>query len=170
MTTRVNFDVDEETKIRIDDVMSIAKISTKRRLFEMALDMFEKVHRLVSQNWVVVAVKSNQLPGVLHAAHDGVVIVNEPDNPTYRWLVARPGDWRTAPWIKGTRLHISDIMAMTKTDPSLSSEDMANDLKVPREAIEESLAYIQTNQSLIEAEEREAATRAKEIEANAVAP
>ena len=159
MTSRINFDVDEETRVKIEDVMATTGISTKRRLFEAALDVLARVQRLVHEERVIVAVKANQLDSVLQSAGEGVLIVEQPPATQPRWLVQRPTDWRVTPWVKGSRVHVSDVLAMLAADPELTPAEIADDLKLPADAIAECLAYAKTNKALIEAEDREAGLR-----------
>ena len=164
MPSRINFDVDEETGIKIADIMAATGISTKRHLFEAALDILARVQRLVSENRVVLAVNSSQLDSVLRAVGDGVLIVERPLGTPCRWLVQRPTDWRSTPWIKGTRVHVSDVLALQKADPQVSEQELAHDLNVPLEAIAECTAFARANMGLIEAEDREAGLRSNSRE------
>jgi len=160
MSSRINFDVDDETRVKIDDVMATTGISTKRRLFEVALDELERIQRLVHEGRVIVAVKPSQLDSFVRSAGDGVLIVEQPAATGPRWLVQRPNDWRITPSIKGTRVNVSDILAIFKADPDITADEIAQDLKVPVDAVRECLEYAEANRSMLDAEEREAGLRA----------
>jgi uncharacterized protein (DUF433 family) len=161
MASRINFDVDDETKVKIDDVMAATGISTKRRLFEAALDILARVRGLVREQRVILAVKTSDLDSVLRSVDKGVLVVEQPPAQAPKWLVPRPSDWRSTPWIKGTRVHVSDVIAMLAADPELTVDEISQDLKVPAEAVSECLAYAEANKALIEAEERETALRSE---------
>lgn len=160
MSSRINFDVDDETRVKIDDVMATTGISTKRRLFEVALDGLDRIQRLVHDGRVIVAVKPSQLDSFVRAAGEGVLIVEQPTVTIPRWLVQRPNDWRSTPSIKGSRVHVSDVLAILKADPDLTPDEIARDLMVPADAVSECLEYAGANRPLIEAEERETRLRA----------
>ena len=159
MAKRINFNVDDETTLQIEQAMAATDSPSKRALFLKALDRLIEGYRLVhEENRVIVAVRSEQWQRVSKAAGDAIVL-DRPWSPSYRWLVHRQGDWRATPWIKGTRLHVSDILAMTQAEPHLIPEQFASDLKIQVSALDEALSYIAANRDLIEAEEREAAAR-----------
>ena len=159
MTKRINFDVDDETTLKIEQAMAATDSPSKRALFLRALERMIEDHRLVhEENRVIVAVRSERWHRVSKAADDAIVL-EQPRSPSYRWLIHRQGDWRATPWIKGTRLHVSDILAMTQAEPHLALEQLADDLKIPAAALDEALSYIAANRDLVEAEEREAAVR-----------
>jgi uncharacterized protein (DUF433 family) len=170
MASRINFDVDEETQVKIEDVMASTGISTKRRLFEAALDVLARVQRLLHEERVIVAVKANQLDSVLQSAGEGVLIVEQPPGTGPRWLVQRPGGWRSTPWVKGTRVHVSDVVAMLAADPKLTPREIADDLNLPVDAVNECVVYAKVNKALIDAEDREAGLRNEERGDHAPSP
>ncbi len=169
MGKRVNFDVSDETTEQIEQAMAVIGARSQRSLFLRALNRLLESHRLVhDEKRMIVAVRSERWHRVSKAADDAIIL-EQPKSPTYRWLIDRPGDWRATPWIKGARLHVSDIMAMVAAEPDLAPEKLAEDLHIPMLALDEAFSYIAANRDLIEAEEREAAARIRKSKKRAPA-
>ncbi len=167
---RVNFEVDPETKRRIEDAMESLELDSQRQLFAKALDTLLREQSLVrDENRAIVAIRASLLGKASRVLGD-VMILERPRRSKTDWLVMRPGDWRSTPWIKGTRLHVSDIRSLRRTEPDFDAETLADELSIPPTAATEALDYIEEHEELLAAEEREAGRRSKRGRAGAVTP
>lgn len=66
----------------------------------------------------------------------------------WKWLTQRPHPWRRQLWVKGRRLLASQVWSDMQTNGMTEAEAAAN-WDLPREAIEEILAYRLQNAALI---------------------
>jgi uncharacterized protein (DUF433 family) len=69
----------------------------------------------------------------------------------WRYLVARPDNWRRQLFLKGRNLTVGQLVSTIGAN-NLSTEQASENLDLPREAIEEALDYYAKNRPLIEAE------------------
>lgn len=72
----------------------------------------------------------------------------------WNYLVFRPHDWRTQPWVKGTRILASTVWSDLNVN-QLSPEDVADDLGIPVAAVSECVAWCELNPDLIRMEAAE---------------
>jgi uncharacterized protein (DUF433 family) len=154
---RLNFEVDEAVKEKLEALRVQRGTSTQKQVFEEALELLARRELLVRQQGrSLIAVRPEAVDRIAKTVGD-VILVDVPSRASV-WLVIREG-WRRTPWLVGTRLHISDVMPLL--DEPLSDEEAALELELPLQAIAACRGYIAENRDLIEAEEREAARRSR---------
>jgi uncharacterized protein (DUF433 family) len=69
----------------------------------------------------------------------------------WRYLIARPHRWRKQLSLKGRNLTVGQLVSTMKAN-NLTAEQASVNLDLPREAVEEALAYYEENRTLIEEE------------------
>ena len=89
--------------------------------------------------------------------------LNSTEGPVARWnfLVARPHPWRRQLSIKGRNLTVGQLVSTVRAN-RLSPDQAAEDLDLPREAIQEALDYFEENRELIQLEAMEERRRLAE--------
>jgi hypothetical protein len=75
----------------------------------------------------------------------------------WRYLIARPHRWRKQLSLKDRNMTVGQLVSTVKAN-NLTAEQASVNLDLPREAVEEALAYYEENRALIE-EEAEAERR-----------
>lgn len=157
--TRLNFEVDDSLREMLEELRVSRGARTQKQVFEEALELLARRELLVRrQGRSLIAVRPEAVEEIARLVGD-VVILDVPMTQ-WGWLVEREG-WRATPWIKGTRFHVSDVMAFLDEtrDENLTDAEVAQELELTVAAVTECRRFIDVNRELVEAEEREAARR-----------
>lgn len=126
--TRLNFEVTDAFRRRVEELRDRLGLRTMTALLAAAV-------------------------GALEASLADKPLIEKP-YANSQCLVTRPG-WRKTPWIRGHRLHVSDLVQdIVDTENDMA---IAIDYCLPVEAVEECREYIKKNLDLIKQEENEAA-------------
>lgn len=78
----------------------------------------------------------------------------ERPNPEWRFLVARPHQWRRELFVKGTRIPASTVWIGMLTN-KFSLEEAANSWDIPIDAVREAVKYCEENRDLLRMEAAE---------------
>lgn len=82
----------------------------------------------------------------------------ETSESTWTYLCSRPHPWRKQFWIKGRR-QLASTVWLDMIANKMTPEEVAEDLDLPIEVVQEAIAYSEQNQALIEMEAREEKSR-----------
>jgi hypothetical protein len=142
VTKRANFDVTPEQQARLEELKDAMRASSlKDAVLRTSAVMLLLARELADGKHLYL--------GERRESADRLVLPElEPLSPPWRWLVARPHPWRRQLWVKGRRLLASQIWNDMRAN-ALTAEQVAEDLDLPVEAVDEIVRYCEANAALI---------------------
>jgi uncharacterized protein (DUF433 family) len=158
---RVQLDITTQTDALMDHLQR--ELSCRSRT-DLLLEAF---HLLV---WITEEIKSGRR--IISLDPDDMIeckrykelispLFTELKGPTYKYLIRRPHPWRKQMWVKGRNMTVGNLVYTMRTN-NLTSQEAAEDLNLPLDAIDESLQYYALNKDLIEIEALEEKRRLQE--------
>jgi len=147
-TKRLNFDVSPEQEAEIAWLRGALGSSSTKDAVVRAVQIILEISRASEHGGELVIRHTD-------GRTERIVIPGlQPREPRWQFLTRRPHPWRSQPWVKGTRLLASTVWRDMLTN-QLTVEQAAENWDLPLSAINEAVAWSESNQDLIELESAE---------------
>jgi len=149
-TKRQNFNITPEQEAEIAQLKELIDAATVKDAILAAVRFYTVIAREVKEGNDIYLASGSTSP------MQKLVIpeLEAMKPPRYKYLVARPHEWRQQLHVKGRRLPAASVFKDYRLE-GRSPEQLADDWDLPLEAVLECIHYCQENQALLQMEAEE---------------
>ncbi|PKO23206.1 MAG: hypothetical protein CVU38_05465 [Chloroflexi bacterium HGW-Chloroflexi-1] len=148
---RVQLDLSAAEVTLLDLLQERLSVRSRADLLQQAYGSFLWVVNEMLANRHVVSVETEALERIARFKELSVPAVQPVVFEHYRYLVAKPENWRKQLYLKGRNMTVGQLVYTMRAN-NLSAEEAALDIDLPVEQVREAQAYYETHRELIEAE------------------